>query len=262
MIALAGWLERLRHCPSVHRPRVLAQCQDATLRAVLRGETKPRSVGLAVLRDLAAERTDTVLFALSQDFLGDFVETLALIWPARPTNAPTPELGTVLAELAVAAKADIPHLLAGWLDASDAATRLALLRLVTGKLRPVAAPPATVAGTAGAVNAMLMYAQSVRVGLEREYSFGVWRDDATLVPVARIMVAERDALEAWVQAQTVTKFGPVREVAPGLVAELAFTGVVASPRHKAGLALHAARVVRVLAGAEAGRLADLRALLD
>lgn len=262
MIALAGLLERLRHCPSVHRPLVLAQCRDATLRAVLCGEIKPRSVGLAVLRDLAAERTDKALFDLSQDFLGDFVETLALIWPARPTNAPTPELGTVLAELAVAAKADIPHLLAGWLDASDAATRLTLLRLITGKLRPVLEATPAVAGAAGAVIAMLMYAQSVRVGLEREYSFGVWRDDATLVPVARIMVAERDALEAWVQARTVAKFGPVREVAPGLAVELAFTGVVAAPRHKAGLALHEARVVRVFAGAEVGRLTDLRALLD
>ena len=48
MIALAGLLERLRHCPSVHRPLVLAQCRDATWRAVLCGEIKPRSVGLAV----------------------------------------------------------------------------------------------------------------------------------------------------------------------------------------------------------------------
>ncbi len=261
MIALAGLLERLRTCPTeAHRQRVLGQCDDPTIRALLAGTIKTRRDGLPVLRGLAAARVDPVLFALSQDFLGDFVETLALIWPARASNAAAPRVAEVLAGLAAAD--DMPGLLAGWLDASDAATRLALLRLVTGKLRPVSAPALEPRGPGGRIVAMLMYAQSVRVGLERDYSFGVWDAAEQLVPVARVQVAARDALEAWVRAHTVTKFGPVREVAPGLMVGLRFAGVAASARHKAGLVLVEAVCEGVLAEGAVGRLADLQALLD
>jgi len=263
MIALAGLLERLRYCPTAaHRQRVLAECGDATVRGVLAGTIKARKVGLPMLRALAAARVDPVLFAASQDFLGDFVETLALIWPARAGNAAAPALAEVLAEMAAAPAAEVPHLVAGWLDASDAATRLALLRLITGKLRPMTATAVSAGGSAGKITAMLMYAQSVRVGLERDYSFGVLDAAGSLVPVARVMVAERDALEAWVRAHTVAKFGPVREVAPGLLVRLAFAGVMVSPRHKAGLALREASCEAVLEAGEVGKLADLSALLD
>ena len=35
----------------------------------------------ALVRDLVAARTDPVLLALSHDYVGDFAETVALIWP-------------------------------------------------------------------------------------------------------------------------------------------------------------------------------------
>jgi DNA ligase 1 len=39
-----------------------------------------------LIRDLIAERTDPVLFALSYDYVGDLSETVALMWPKETTN--------------------------------------------------------------------------------------------------------------------------------------------------------------------------------
>jgi DNA ligase-1 len=76
-----------------------------------------------------------VLFALSYDFVGDLAETVALIWPAAATNAAPPSLPEVVEALSLTPKARLPDLVAGWLDACDAGTRLALLKLITGGLR-------------------------------------------------------------------------------------------------------------------------------
>ena len=40
-----------------------------------------------MIRALVEERTDPVLFAMSRDYVGDLAETVALIWPAAPSNA-------------------------------------------------------------------------------------------------------------------------------------------------------------------------------
>lgn len=45
-----------------------------------------------LIRTLAAERTDPVLFALSYDYVGDLSETVALIWPTADAN-PSPSWG-------------------------------------------------------------------------------------------------------------------------------------------------------------------------
>jgi hypothetical protein len=247
MIGLAALLDRLRCCPTdAHRQRLLAAAAYPA-RALLLGEIKVRPMPAAVLRDLAA-RIDPVLFALSQDFLGDFTETLALIWPARRGNVAPPSLAEIIAGLDSAPRAGLADLLAGWLDAAEPGTRFALLRLVSGKVRPVPAVAAPVVGVGGQVTAMLLYAQAQRIGLERVYSFGVW-NGAALVPIARIAAGiapgDQAVLEAWVRDHVVAKFGPVREVAAGLVAELAYDAVAASARHKSGIALHGVRLVRL-----------------
>jgi hypothetical protein len=248
MIGLAALLDRLRCCPTdAHRQRLLAAAAHPA-RALLLGEIKVRPIPAAVLRDLAAARTDPVLFALSQEFLGDFTETLALIWPARRSNAAPPSLTEIIAALDNTPRAGLGDLLGGWLDAAEPGTRYALLRLVSGKVRPVPAVAAPVVGVGGQVTAMLLYAQAQRIGLERVYSFGVW-NGAALVPIARIAAGiapgDQAVLEAWVRDHVVAKFGPVREVAAGLVAELAFDAVAASARHKSGIALHGVRLVRL-----------------
>jgi DNA ligase-1 len=143
VIAFAALLERL-----VFTPGRLAKI--ALLKRHFAGEPDPdRGFALAavtgalrfptakagLIRELAADRTDPTLFALSYDYVGDLAETVALMWPQRATNAAPPRLSEVVETLAVAPKAELPGIVAGWLDASDASTRLALLKLITGGLR-------------------------------------------------------------------------------------------------------------------------------
>jgi DNA ligase-1 len=86
----------------------------------------------AALKALAESRTDPELFALSYDFVGDLAETIALIWPAPGSHGPEPELPEIVSALRAAKRDEILPLVAGWLDASDASTRIALIKLITG----------------------------------------------------------------------------------------------------------------------------------
>ncbi|WP_439815180.1 cisplatin damage response ATP-dependent DNA ligase [Zavarzinia sp. CC-PAN008] len=95
-------------------------------------EAKPN-----MIRQLAMERVDPVLFALSYDFVGDLAETVALIWPA-PEGAgegAVPPLSEIVATLQTTAKAALPGVIARWLDALDSNGRWALIKLITGSLR-------------------------------------------------------------------------------------------------------------------------------
>jgi ATP-dependent DNA ligase len=55
--------------------------------AALTGALSFKHAKPALIRDLIAERTDPVLFALSYDYVGDLSETVALMWP-RARSAP------------------------------------------------------------------------------------------------------------------------------------------------------------------------------
>lgn len=108
--------------------------------AALTGGLSFRNAKPGLVRALIAERTDPVLFALSYDYVGDLSETVALMWPA-PTpggaghNTAPPRLADVVEGLSMAAKTELPGLLARWLDALDETGRWALLKLITGALR-------------------------------------------------------------------------------------------------------------------------------
>ena len=143
MIAFAELLERLTLTPG-------RLAKIALLRRFFETEPDPdRGIGLAALtgelafdaakpaliRALAESRTDPVLFAWSYDYVGDLAETVALMWPERPTAAAPPLLAEVVDRLAGQAKAELAPLVAGWLDASPSSVRLAILKLITGSLR-------------------------------------------------------------------------------------------------------------------------------
>jgi DNA ligase-1 len=143
MIAFADLLERLVFTPS-------RNAKIALLRRYFATQTDPdRGIGLAAItgalsftaakpglvRALAAERTDKLLFDWSYDYVGDLAETVALIWPANPPTTDLPGLAELVATLETTPKAALPGLVAGWLDRADASTRLALLKLITGGLR-------------------------------------------------------------------------------------------------------------------------------
>jgi DNA ligase-1 len=89
----------------------------------------------AMIRTLAAERTDPVLFGLSYDYVGDLSETVALMWPRADVVGEPPRLSEVVGMLATTGKLALPRLLASWLDMLDETGRWALLKLITGSLR-------------------------------------------------------------------------------------------------------------------------------
>jgi DNA ligase-1 len=143
MIAFAALLERLVFTPS-------RNAKIALMRRYFAAQPDPdRGIGLAaitgelsftaakpgLIRELASARTDPVLFDWSYDYVGDLAETVALMWPGKPTTAGPPSLSEVVETLETAPKAALPGLVAEWLDCADASTRLALLKLITGGLR-------------------------------------------------------------------------------------------------------------------------------
>jgi DNA ligase-1 len=120
------------------------------------------------------------------------------------------------------------------------------------------------------IDAVLMYAQrghGKRSSYYSDYTFGVWRA-GELVPVGKAYFGFTDEelgrLDRWVRQNTTNRFGPVREVSPELVLEVAFEGVQVSARHKAGLALRFPRVGRIRwdkPAAEADGIESVAALL-
>lgn len=103
--------------------------------AAIAGELRFTVAKPGLIRELATSRTDPVLFGWSYDYVGDLAETVALIWPAVPGEVPPPTLSEVVEALEAAPKPALPGIVAGWLDASDASERFALLKLITGALR-------------------------------------------------------------------------------------------------------------------------------
>src|ERR1700693_4174455 len=54
--------------------------------AALTGALSFKHAKPGLIRDLIADRTDPVLFALSYDYVGDLSETVALMWPKRAVD--------------------------------------------------------------------------------------------------------------------------------------------------------------------------------
>jgi DNA ligase-1 len=100
------------------------------------------------------------------------------------------------------------------------------------------------------VDCVLLYAQpgtGRRSGLFTDYTLAVWKD-GELVPVTKaysgLSYDELQQMDRWIKRNTLEKFGPVRSVRPEHVFEIAFEGIKASPRHKAGVALRFPRILR------------------
>jgi DNA ligase-1 len=101
------------------------------------------------------------------------------------------------------------------------------------------------------IDTVLMYAQrgqGKRSSFYSDYTFGTWSGEA-LVPVGKAYSGFTDEelhrLDKWVRDNTVNRHGPVREVAPGLVLEIAFDSVHRSNRHRSGVAMRFPRVHRI-----------------
>jgi DNA ligase-1 len=120
------------------------------------------------------------------------------------------------------------------------------------------------------IDAVLMYAQrghGKRSGFYSDYTFGLWHG-TELLPVGKAYSGFTDdeltLLDRFVRNNTTARFGPVREVARGMVLEVAFDAAQRSTRHKSGVALRFPRIARIRsdkAPEEADRLETLMALI-
>ncbi|MFY7899481.1 MAG: ATP-dependent DNA ligase [Chitinophagaceae bacterium] len=100
------------------------------------------------------------------------------------------------------------------------------------------------------IDAVMVYAQKGhgrRSNLYTDYTFAV-KDGDKLVTFTKAYSGLTDkefaAVDAFVKANSIEKFGPVRTVKPALVFEIAFEGIAASNRHKSGVALRFPRINR------------------
>ena len=120
------------------------------------------------------------------------------------------------------------------------------------------------------IDAVMIYAQSGsgrRANLFTDFTFAVW-DGQVLVPFTKAYSGLTDAefreITRWVRSNTQQRFGPVRQVSPEHVFEIAFEGIHESPRHKSGVALRFPRMARWRKDkpvAEANTLEDLKDIL-
>ena len=89
-----------------------------------------------------------------------------------------------------------------------------------------------------------------RASLYTDFTFGIW-NDGELVPIAKAYSGLTDEeirkVDAFVRANMLEKFGPVRTVKPELVFELAFEGLNRSNRHKSGIAVRFPRILPLAA---------------
>jgi DNA ligase 1 len=121
---------------------------------------------------------------------------------------------------------------------------------------------------------VMMYAQrgsGKRSSFFSDYTFGVWQeqgDTRQLVPVGKAYSGFTDEelmkLDKFVRANTVDQFGPVKQVKPDLVLEVAFDAIQKSARHKSGVAMRFPRISRIRwdkLAAEADTLAALMKLM-
>jgi DNA ligase 1 len=102
---------------------------------------------------------------------------------------------------------------------------------------------------------VMIYAQrgsGKRSSFYSDYTFAAWDDSKSpreLVPVGKAYSGFTDEelkkLDHFVRHNTTNKFGPVRQVTPTLVLEVAFDGIQLSSRHKSGIAMRFPRIARI-----------------
>ena len=144
----AALLDRLAFAPSpAIRVRLMADYLERApdpdrgwALAVLGRALDTARIRPAALSALAAERVDGELLRLSLDFVGDPVETAALIWPESDAAPCPPALAEAAPTLVASSRQAAPGLLAGWFDRSEAPVRLALGQLAAGRRPPGVTP--------------------------------------------------------------------------------------------------------------------------
>lgn len=120
------------------------------------------------------------------------------------------------------------------------------------------------------IDAVLLYAMrghGRRANLYTDFTFALWRESA-LVPFTKaysgLTDAELKEVDQFVKRNTQQRFGPVSQVTPKLVFEIAFERIARSNRHKSGYAVRFPRILRWRKDKsinDANHLADLDELM-
>ncbi|MBB3965507.1 cisplatin damage response ATP-dependent DNA ligase [Rhizobium metallidurans] len=107
--------------------------------AAIAGTLDVRNVKPAMLRELALERIDEVLFRYSYDYVGDLAETISLVWDnervMERSALAQPRLGEVVAEMNALGRTEVRGYVRDLFDRLDASGRFAFIKLATGALR-------------------------------------------------------------------------------------------------------------------------------
>lgn len=241
---------------------------------MLAAPPRARRMRLSALRNLVREQIGEHVYALSQDFVGDAAETIALLWqPQAGANRP-PSPSDILRGLGELGPTKLLPAAQGWLDACDTEGRHLLLRLVTGTFRPPASRyvlqqafeassvryqlsdpvptdtqnrqsdlfATTTAPEGGTITAVLLYVHKAASRTAPLFcTFGVWKD-GSLLPVGKAPAAQfADDIARHATSHALKRFGPTTQVehsdSAALLLEVSFEGVAASRRHKSGATL-------------------------
>ncbi|WP_058535400.1 cisplatin damage response ATP-dependent DNA ligase [Legionella saoudiensis] len=89
----------------------------------------------SLIKELVEERVDAFLFSLSYDYVGDFAETVALLWPQNESPQELPSLSEIIVALQTLSKSEIKTYITQLLNQSNPIERWALLKLGLGSLR-------------------------------------------------------------------------------------------------------------------------------
>ena len=104
--------------------------------AAITGNLTFASVKPALLRALAMERMDPVLFAYSYDYVGDLAETVSLVWDSTKSGETEDvPLSAAVGRLTGASRMEAGRILSDLLDRLEPDSRFAIIKLVTGGLR-------------------------------------------------------------------------------------------------------------------------------
>ena len=111
-------------------------------------------------------------------------------------------------------------------------------------------------------SAVLLYCERMRNGA-LELTLGRLRGNA-LAPVGRVRADlpedEMSKLHDWISENRTDRFGPVQQVRPDLVCEVAFSAVDTATRRKAGLVLRNPKLLRILWDMPADAVMDISEL--
>lgn len=206
-------------------------------RALLSGQRPKRIASAEMLLAWVAEVTETPAFLIEacRAATSDKAELAALLLPGATGALPC------LTECMTVLHARNPALYMATACRLPPQARLIFNRLAAGTFRTrlvtQVAGPAT-PGTCLAILTMIDPSGP-------EATFALPHRNG-LVPLTRLRLTLPDTPEilAWTRAHTTDRFGPLRQVTPDLVFELAFGGTRPNPRRKCGVDLDGATLVR------------------